>query len=94
MGEKATVGDCILDVIMGAGNVEFHPSDSAIIAINGATGKMLCTTRARDQIFGSPIFNDITGDGIPDVFIGGRAAEMKAIKTFCNDWSQLPLRSE
>jgi outer membrane protein assembly factor BamB len=71
--------DGTLDVIMGAGTVEFRPSDSAIIAINGATGKMLWATHARDQIFGSPVFKDITGDGIPDVFIGGRSAEMKAI---------------
>jgi hypothetical protein len=34
---------------------------------------------ARDQIFGSPLFLDITGDGISDVFIGGRSAEFKAI---------------
>lgn len=71
--------DGTLDMIMGAGTVEFHPSDSAIIAINGATGAILWTAHARDQIFGSPVFKDITGDGIPDVFIGGRAAELKAI---------------
>jgi outer membrane protein assembly factor BamB len=71
--------DDVLDVIMGAGTVEFHTSDSAIIAIDGATGQLLWTARARDQIFGSPIFKDITGDGRMDVFIGGRAAEMKAI---------------
>ncbi|MEO5603445.1 MAG: hypothetical protein ABIR06_21170 [Cyclobacteriaceae bacterium] len=71
--------DGILDAVMGAGSVEFHPSDSAIIAINGATGKMLWVAGARDQIFGSPIFKDINDDGIPEIFIGGRSAEMKAI---------------
>jgi hypothetical protein len=71
--------DGALDVIMGAANVEFRASDSAILAIDGADGQILWTASARDQIFGSPVFKDITSDGIPDVFIGGRAAEMKAI---------------
>jgi outer membrane protein assembly factor BamB len=72
-------GDGILDIIMGAGNVEFKTSDSAIIALSGANGKLLWKARARDQIFGSPVFLDITNDKIPDVFIGGRSAELKAI---------------
>ncbi|RRA99156.1 outer membrane protein assembly factor BamB family protein [Larkinella rosea] len=71
--------DGILDIVMGAGSVEFRTSDSAIIAVNGANGQLLWNVRARDQIFGSPLFLDITGDGIFDVFIGGRAAEFKAI---------------
>jgi len=71
--------DDVLDVVMGAGNIEFHASDSAILAIDGATGHTLWTAPGRDQIFGSPLFKDITGDEIPDVFIGGRAAELKAI---------------
>ena len=71
--------DGILDVIMGAGTVEFRRSDSSVIALDGADGKLLWTATARDQIFGSPVFQDITNDGIPDVFIGGRAAELKAI---------------
>lgn len=71
--------DGILDMVMGAGSVEFRTSDSAIIAINGANGQLLWNVRARDQIFGSPLFLDITDDGIPEVFIGGRAAELKAI---------------
>lgn len=71
--------DGILDVVMGAGKVEFQKSDSAIIALDGADGKLLWTTTARDQIFGSPVFMDITDDEVPDVFIGGRAAELKAV---------------
>ncbi|GAB3266920.1 hypothetical protein GCM10027347_35280 [Larkinella harenae] len=71
--------DGILDLVMGAGSVEFRTSDSAIIAVDGANGQLLWSVRARDQIFGSPLFHDITRDGIPDVFIGGRAAELKAI---------------
>ena len=72
-------GDNILDVVMGAGVVEFRKSDSAIIALNGASGKLLWAVTARDQIFGSPVFLDITDDETPEVFIGGRAAELKAV---------------
>jgi hypothetical protein len=72
-------GDGFLDVVVGAGNVEFVSNDSAVVALDGADGKILWTARARDQIFGSAVFTDITGDDIPDVFIGGRAAELKAI---------------
>ncbi|WP_165840926.1 outer membrane protein assembly factor BamB family protein [Larkinella punicea] len=71
--------DGILDLVMGAGGIEFKTSDSAIIAVDGANGQLLWNVRAKDQIFGSPLFRDITGDGIPDVFMGGRAAEFKAI---------------
>lgn len=71
--------DGVLDIVMGAGTVEFKRSDSSIIALDGAEGKLLWTASARDQIFGSPVFLDITEDGIPDVFIGGRAAELKAL---------------
>ena len=71
--------DGILDVVMGAGTVEFHHSDSSVIALDGADGKLLWIAGARDQIFGSPVFQDITDDEIPDVFIGGRSAELKAL---------------
>lgn len=71
--------DGILDVVVGAGSVEFRSSDSAVLAIDGSNGRMLWTASARDQIFGSPALKDVTGDGIPEVFIGGRAAELKAI---------------
>jgi outer membrane protein assembly factor BamB len=85
-------GDGILDIVLGAGNVEFKTSDSAIIALNGLNGELLWTARARDQIFGSPLFRDITGDGIPEVFIGGRNAEFKAIngKTGKILWEYFP----
>jgi outer membrane protein assembly factor BamB len=71
--------DGILDVVIGAGSVEFQSSDSAVVAIDGSDGRILWTASARDQIFGSPGFKDVTGDGIPEVIIGGRAAELKAI---------------
>ena len=71
--------DGVLDVVMGAGTVEFRHSDSSIIALDGADGKLLWIASARDQIFGSPVFEDVTDDEVPDVFIGGRSAELKAL---------------
>lgn len=71
--------DGVLDIVVGAGTVEFQRSDSSILALDGANGSLLWSAPARDQIFGSPVFQDITDDDVPDVFIGGRAAELKAI---------------
>ncbi len=73
-------GDKVLDIILGAGREEFQACDSAIIAMDGASGKLLWHVPAIDQIFGSAIFLDVTGDEIPEVFIGGRSAEL-----FCID---------
>lgn len=72
-------GDGTGDVIFGAGREEFQACDSAVIALDGITGKMLWHMQAKDQIFGSPSFMDINGDGTMDVFIGGRSAELFAI---------------
>ncbi len=72
-------GDGVLDVVMGAGREEFIKCDSAVIALDGKSGEMLWHVPAIDQIFGSAIFQEISGDGIPDVFIGGRSAELFAI---------------
>lgn len=73
--------DGILDIVTGGGveslfdqsdNILFTPSDYTVVAIDGATGNYLWNVAGSDQIFGSPIFEDVTDDGIPDVFIGGR----------------------
>lgn len=72
-------GDGILDIVFGAGKAEFVNCDSAVVAMDGASGDVLWTVASRDQVFGSPGFMDITGDGINDVFIGGRSAKFLAI---------------
>lgn len=84
--------DEVLDVVMGAGTIEFHKSDSAVIALDGRDGELMWTSDGRDQIFGSAMFNDITDDQIPDVFIGGRAAQLKAIDGENGDtiWEYFP----
>lgn len=72
-------GDNTLDIILGAGRKEFHACDTAVIALDGKTGDLLWHVSARDQIFGTATLADITGDGIDDVFICGRSAELMAI---------------
>ena len=72
-------GDGTGDVVMGAGREEFKACDSAVIAVDGVTGKMLWHVSAVDQVFGSAAFMDITGDHVMDVFIPGRSTELFAI---------------
>jgi outer membrane protein assembly factor BamB len=71
--------DGTLDIIMGAGKNEFQPSDMGILAFDGKTGNLLWKQSAPDQVFGSATFCDINGDGIRDVFIGGRSPQLKAL---------------
>ncbi len=71
--------DGVADVIVGLGKLEFHPCDTAVVALNGANGKMLWHVSSRDQMFGSAAFADLNGDHITDVVINGRSAELKAI---------------
>ncbi|MDR8394122.1 PQQ-like beta-propeller repeat protein [Aliifodinibius sp. S!AR15-10] len=71
--------DGVKDLIVGAGRLEFQQTDSAVIAVSGATGEMLWNVSARDQIFGSAVLKRINKDDVPDVVIGGRSAVLKAI---------------
>ena len=72
-------GDGVLDIVLGTGRQELHASDTAVIALDGATGQLLWHVAARDQIVGSATLFDVTGDDIDEVFIGGRCAELMAI---------------
>ncbi len=69
-------GDGIDDIILGAGKEEFIKSDSGVVALDGRNGKMLWHVFAKDQMFGSAIFQDINADGHPDVLINGRSSEL------------------
>jgi len=71
--------DGIKDIIIGAGKYEFQSTDTAVVALSGATGETLWFVPARDQIFGSAILLDINRDGVKDVIIGGRSAVLMAI---------------
>lgn len=72
-------GDGTGDIVVGAGREEFKPCDSAVMALDGVTGKMLWNVSAIDQVFGSPAFLDINSDDVMDVFIPGRSTELFAI---------------
>jgi outer membrane protein assembly factor BamB len=72
-------GDGILDIVLGTGRQELHPADTAVIALDGQNGQLLWYASARDQIVGSAAILDIDDDGINDVIIGGRSAELMAL---------------
>lgn len=72
-------GDGVSDIVLGAGREEFIASDSAVVALDGRSGRVLWRVGARDQIFGSASLHDITDDDVMDVVIGGRSAELIAI---------------
>ncbi len=72
-------GDGIGDIVLGAGREEFQACDSAVVALDGKTGALLWKVSAKDQIFGSAALKDINNDGVKDVFINGRSAELIAI---------------
>jgi len=72
-------GDGVGNVIVGAGREEFQWCDSAVVALDGRNGRMLWRVKSIDQIFGSASLKDLNGDGVMDVVIGGRSAELKAI---------------
>jgi hypothetical protein len=70
--------DGILDVIIGGGT-DGVASNHGIMAFNGVDGSILWNRASRNEVFGSAIFQDITNDGIKDVFITGRQAQLLAI---------------
>ncbi len=71
--------DGTLDLVMGAGKNEFEDSAYGVLAIDGVSGELIWNHPAMDQVYGSASFQDINGDGFPDVFIGGRGPYFKGI---------------
>jgi hypothetical protein len=71
-------GDGVLDVVIGGGT-DGVASNNGIMAFNGIDGSLLWKRASRNEVFGSAIFQDITQDGIDDVFIVGRSAQLLAI---------------
>jgi outer membrane protein assembly factor BamB len=71
--------DGVLDIVIGAGQNEFQHSEQGILALDGKTGETLWQQEAADQVYGSATLYDISGDGIKDVFIGGRSPNLKAL---------------
>lgn len=85
-------GNGVKDLIFGAGKHELMKTDIGIVALNGTTGEILWTLPARDHVFGSANFLDITGDGIKDLVINGRAAILMAVEGKTGEiiWEFLP----
>jgi outer membrane protein assembly factor BamB len=77
---------------LGAGAGEWIDTPFGILAIDGKKGKILWYVKARNQMAGSPIFQDITEDGIQDVFMGGQSAQFYAINGANGQvlWEYLP----
>ena len=71
--------DGVLDIVIGAGREEFQHCDSAVLAIDGLSGKILWKAYSDDQIFGSATFLQINADSVPDVIINGRSASLLAL---------------
>lgn len=71
--------DGMQDIIIGAGGAEWSKTDTGFVALDGKTGTMLWHVPARNQIVGTSVLLDITGDNIDDVILGGRSAELRAI---------------
>lgn len=70
--------DGVDDIVIGGGTDGVF-SNNGIMAYNGVDGSLLWKRPARNEVFGSAIFQDITADGINDVFIVGRSAQLLAI---------------
>jgi outer membrane protein assembly factor BamB len=71
--------DGVLDIVIGAGKNENQKSNQGIIAMDGLTGSLLWQQESSDQVYGSATFYDITDDGVPEVFIGGRSPYFMAL---------------
>ena len=87
-------GDGILDIVIGGGTDSTF-STNGIMAYNGLDGTLLWKRESNDEIFGSAIFQDINNDGINDVFISGRSAQLIAIDGFNGAliWEYFPYNS-
>jgi hypothetical protein len=87
--------DNVLDIVLGAGAKEEEFTDTAVIALDGASGNPLWAIQGYNQYVGAAVFQDITNDQIPDVFIGGRWALFTAINGSNGKilWSFFPERT-
>ena len=85
-------GDGHLDIVLGGAAQEFTALEASVIALDGIDGRLLWQVRGHNQVVGTAILQDLTGDGTDEVFIGGRSATFKAIdgRTGTVPWEYLP----
>lgn len=88
--------DGVLDIVIGAGENEYQKSVFGVLALDGNSGNLLWKHDCIDQVYGSPVFEDINADGTSDIFIGGRSNQLYAIngKTGKNIWTWKPKYTE
>ena len=70
--------DGVNDIVIGGGTDGVF-SNNGVMAYNGVDGSLIWKLSSRNELFGSAIFQDITQDGINDVVIAGRSAQLLAI---------------
>ena len=71
--------DGVLDLVIGAGKNEHQYSEQGVLALNGKTGEILWQQETQDQVYASATLYDVTGDGVQDVFVGGRSPHLRAL---------------
>jgi hypothetical protein len=71
-------GDNVLDIVFGGGT-DGQASLHGVMAFSGVDGSLIWEVPSRNEVFGSAVFIDITNDGVKDVFINGREAQLMAI---------------
>ncbi len=70
-------GDGVLDVVVGGGMQT--SGGSWLYALNGRTGEVLWKSHFTEEFYATPVLIDITHDGVPDVFVGGRDSDFTAL---------------
>ncbi|NND05014.1 MAG: hypothetical protein HKN87_01425, partial [Saprospiraceae bacterium] len=72
-------GDGVKDIVLGAGRAEMAGTKQGVLALDGSNGEVLWQHPAPAHVVGSATLYDVTGDGVDDVFIGGRGSFLMAI---------------
>src|SRR5688500_18397269 len=63
-------GDGELELVTSGGSET--PPLGELVALDGPSGEVLWRFEVNQQLYSSPVFLDVTGDGVKDVFAGGR----------------------
>ena len=64
-------GDGELEIVTSGGR-ESSPPRGELVALDGPSGEVLWRVEVDEQLYSSAVFLDVTGDGVKDVFAGGR----------------------
>ena len=70
-------GDGKPEVVVTGGNE--MPDIGEVVALDGASGDVRWRATSQEQLYSSPVFLDVTGDGVKDVFVGGRLSAFMAV---------------